>query len=160
MKTLWNKLQPSVHVRWMIRKDMPAVLVIEQRFFEFDWSEDDFIRCLRQRNCIGMVAEIDNKVVCYMIYELHKNRLHLLRLAVDPAHQRQKVGSAMVAKLRSKLSYDQRNRIMLEVRESNLAGQMFFRSQGFKAIQILRGFYGDTREDAYLMQLRYVEGEV
>ena len=31
--------------------------------FEFPWSEEDFIRCLRQRNCIGMVAEHDEQVV-------------------------------------------------------------------------------------------------
>jgi len=48
-----------VHIRWMIRRDMPEVLEIEDRSFEFSWSEEDFIRCLRQRNCIGMVAEHD-----------------------------------------------------------------------------------------------------
>ena len=75
-----------VHIRWMIRRDMPSVLDIESRCFEFAWSEDDFIRCLRQRNCIGMVAEEDNQVVGFMIYELHKNRLHILNFAVDPQH--------------------------------------------------------------------------
>ena len=55
-----------VHIRWMIRRDMPSVLAIEQECFEFPWYEDDFVRCLRQRNCIGMVAELDDKVVGYM----------------------------------------------------------------------------------------------
>lgn len=160
MKTIWMKLQPSVHVRWMIRRELPRVMTIDAACGLDDWTLDDFCRCCGQRNCIGMVAEVDGQVVGYMIYELHKNRLHLLRLVVDPAHQRQKVGSAMVAKLRSKLGWGSRNRIMLEVRETNIAGQMFFKSQGFKAISVLRGFYDDTREDAYLMQLRYVEGEV
>ena len=35
-----------VHIRWMIRRDMPEVLDIEQCGFEFPWSEEDFIRCL------------------------------------------------------------------------------------------------------------------
>ena len=60
----------NVHIRWMIRRDMPEVLEIEQSSFEFPWTEEDFIRCLRQRNCIGMVAEYDEKVVGFMIYEL------------------------------------------------------------------------------------------
>jgi [ribosomal protein S18]-alanine N-acetyltransferase len=47
----------TVHVRWLIRRDMPAVLKIEDSSFEFPWREDDFIRALRQRNCIGMVAD-------------------------------------------------------------------------------------------------------
>ena len=56
----------------MIRRDMPEVIPIETASFEFPWSEDDFVRCLRQRNCIGMVAEMDDQVVGFMIYELHK----------------------------------------------------------------------------------------
>ena len=48
----------GVHVRWMIRRDMPEALNAEQEAFEFPWSEEDFTRCLRQRNCIGMVADI------------------------------------------------------------------------------------------------------
>lgn len=145
----------AVHIRWMIRRDMPAVLVIENRCFEFAWNEDDFIRCLRQRNCIGMVAEVNDKVVGFMIYELHKNRLHVLNFAVDPEHRRTSVGKSMIAKLLGKLSQERRNRIMLEVRETNLEAQLFFKAIGFKAISVLRDFYDDTDEDAYLMQYRY-----
>lgn len=145
----------AVHIRWMIRRDMPAVLDIENQSFEFPWSEEEFIRCLRQRNCIGMVAEHDEQVVGFMIYELHKNRLHILNFAVDPNARRTGVGRAMVDKLIGKLSHDRRNRIMLEVRETNLDAQLFFRNLGFRAISVLRDFYDDSTEDAYLMQLRY-----
>lgn len=144
-----------VHIRWMIRRDMPAVLEIENQSFEFPWSEEDFIRCLRQRNCIGMVAEEDDQVVGFMIYELHKNRLHILNFAVHPEYRRRGVGGSMVNKLVGKLSHDRRNRIMLEVRETNLDAQLFFRYGGFKAVSVLRDFYDDTSEDAYVMQYRY-----
>ena len=150
-----------IHIRWMIRRDMPAVLDIESNSFEYNWTEDDFIRCLRQRNCIGMVAEVGEQVVGYMIYELHKNRLHILNFAVDPEFRRRGVGAAMIEKLRGKLSHDRRNRIMLEVRETNLDAQLFYKSQGFRAISILRDYYIECPEDAYLMQYRLpiLEGE-
>ena len=61
----------------------------------------------------------------------------------------------MVAKLVSKLSYDRRTRITLEVRETNLDAQLFFRNQGFRATSVLRNFYDDTPEDAYFMQYLY-----
>ncbi len=144
-----------VHIRWMIRRDMPAVLAIEDASFEFPWCEEEFIRCLRQRNCIGMVAECDDQVVGFMIYELHKNRLHLLNFAVNPEVRRSGIGTAMMEKLAGKLSVERRNRIMLEVRETNLEAQLFFKILGFKAISVLRDFYEDTTEDAYLMQYRY-----
>jgi [ribosomal protein S18]-alanine N-acetyltransferase len=150
-----ERTELCVHIRWMIRRDMPEVLAIENRSFEFPWSEDDFIRCLRQRNCIGMVAEYDERVVGFMIYELHKNRLHILNFAVRPEFRRQGIGRSMIRKLVGKLSQQRRNRIMLEIRETNLDAQLFFRHAGFRAISVLRDFYDDTTEDAYLMQYRY-----
>ncbi len=152
------KILTPVHIRWMIRRDMPEVLTIESQAFEFPWSEDDFVRCLRQRNCIGMVAEHNERVVGFMIYELHKNRLHILNFAVHEEMRRRGIGSQMIRKLVSKLSPQRRSRIMLEVRETNLGAQLFFRDVGFRAISLLRDFYEDTTEDAYLMQFRYVPG--
>ena len=149
-----------VHIRWMIRRDMPEVLDIENRSFEFAWTEEDFIRCLRQRNCIGLVAEHDERVVGFMIYELHKNRLHILNFAVHPEFRRRGVARGMVRKLIGKLSPQRRNRILLEIRETNLAAQLFFREAGFRAISVLREFYEDTPEDAYLMQYRYRPSDV
>lgn len=149
-----------VSIRWMIRRDMPSVLDIEEQCFEFPWSEEEFIRCLRQRNCIGMVAELSEQVVGFMIYELHKNRLHILNFSVHPDFQRQGIGKAMIEKLVGKLSYQRRSRIMLEVRETNLPAQLFFKDLGFRAVSVLREFYEDSPEDAYLMQYRYRESEV
>jgi len=154
--TMTKDCRPSnAHIRWMIRRDSPSVLAIEKASFEFPWDEDDFVRCLRQKNCIGMVAEINDEVVGYMIYELHKNRLHILNFAVTESFRRTTVGTQMLGKLSGKLSHERRNRIMLEVRETNLGAQLFFKNQGFRAISVLRDFYHDTDEDAYLMQYRY-----
>jgi [ribosomal protein S18]-alanine N-acetyltransferase len=150
-----GKQEVCVHIRWMIRRDMSEVLAIENRSFEFPWSDEDFIRCLRQRNCIGMVAEYDERVVGFMIYELHKNRLHVLNFAVRPEFRRCGIGTAMIRKLIGKLSEQRRNRILLEIRETNLDAQLFFRDTGFRAISVLRAFYEDSPEDAYLMQYRH-----
>lgn len=142
----------DIHVRWMIRRDMPEVLSVEREAFEFSWSEEDFTRCLRQRNCIGMVAEMADSVVAFMIYELHRTRLHVLNFAVRRSHRRLGIGTQMLEKLAAKLSPERRNRIVLEVRERNLPAQIFFRSLGYRATSVLKDFYEDTTEDAYLMQ--------
>ena len=149
-----NDKELKVHIRWMIRRDMPEVLDIEQASFEFPWLEEDFIRCLRQRNCIGMVAEYDERVVGFMIYELHKKNLRVLNFAVVPDLFRRGIGSQMVDKLVDKLSKQRRSQIILEVRETNFAAQMFFKAKGFKAESVLRDYYDDFSEDAYLMVYR------
>ena len=65
-----EKEQVRVHIRWMIRRDMPEVLQTEQESFEYSWTEEDFLRCLRQRNCIGMVAEQGERVAI-VDYDAH-----------------------------------------------------------------------------------------
>jgi ribosomal-protein-alanine N-acetyltransferase len=147
-------MEISVYIRWICMRDRAAVLAIESEVFSNPWSQDDFIRCLRQRNCIGMVAEHDGRVVGYMIYELHQNRLHILNFAVSQGLWRSGVGRQMLEKLVGQLHPERRSRITLEVRETNLAAQLFFRRFGFRAIRVLRGFYDDSAEDAYQMQLR------
>ena len=150
----FQKQAVSVQIRWMIRRDMPEVLKIEHASFEFNWTEEDFLACLRQRNCIGMVAEHDNRVVGFMIYELHKTKLHILNFAVAPAFRRLAVGAQMIEKLINKLSQQRRQEIVLEVRETNLTAQLFYQSQGFRAVNVLRNHYADSAEDAYVMQYR------
>jgi ribosomal-protein-alanine N-acetyltransferase len=137
----------------MIRRDMPEVMKTERGSFEYAWTEDDFLRCLRQRNCIGMVAEMGETICGFMIYELHKTRLHVLNFAVHPSWRRTGIGAMMVAKLVYKLTSHRRQKITLAVRERNLTAQMFFRAHGFKATKLLRDYYEDSGEDAYQMEL-------
>lgn len=146
--------QVRVQIRWLIRRDMPEVLEIERESFEFAWTEEEFLCCLRQRNCIGMVAELDHQIVGFMIYELHKSRLRILNFAVAPSARRLNVGSQMVGRLIDKLSQQRRKEIILEVRETNVPAQLFFKDKGFVAVSVLRNHYDDTAEDAYYMCYR------
>jgi ribosomal-protein-alanine N-acetyltransferase len=149
-----TKQRLDVQIRWLIRRDMPEVLQIEQASFSAAWSDEDFLSCLRQRNCIGMVAEHNHQIVGFMIYELHKSRLHILNFAIAPEFRRMGVGAQMVLRLIDKLSQQRRHEILLDLRESNLEGQLFFKSQNFRAIKVVRAHYDDTCEDAYIMQFR------
>lgn len=146
-------------VRWMIQRDMLEVLDIENRSFEFPWDKDYFVRCLRQRNCIGRVADRDGVVAGYMVYELFRDRLHVLNFAVHPGCFRQGVGRAMVRWLFGALSPCHRSRIILEVRETNLPAQLFWRAMGFRAVRIEHGFYDETDEDAIVFQYRLANTE-
>ncbi|HET6327355.1 MAG TPA: ribosomal protein S18-alanine N-acetyltransferase [Planctomycetaceae bacterium] len=144
----------KIQIRWLIRRDMHDVLTIERASFDHPWTEEDFLCCLRQRNCIGMVAEHDHRIIGFMIYELHKSKLRVLNFATTPDMRRQGVGAQMIRRLVDKLSQQRRSEIMIEVRETNLDAQYFFRNQGFRAVCVLRSHYDDTYEDAYVMQYR------
>ena len=141
-----------VHIRWRVPRDMPAILAIESASFAYPLGEDALLAHLRERNCIPMVAEHGERVVGFMVYNLHKTRIEIIDFAVHPAFRRQGIGRQMVAKLINKLSSHQRTLLTLAVRETNLPGQLFFRSQGFRATSVVREGYGNTGESAYVME--------
>ena len=126
------------HTRWMIRRDLPEVLGIERAAFDEPWSEAEFIARLRQRNCIGMVAEVDEHIVGFAMYELYEHMVLLARLAVCPWAVRGGIGTALIDNLKRKLRPERRHTLALDVPERNLPAQLFLQSQGFRATRVLR----------------------
>ncbi|QVL32328.1 GNAT family N-acetyltransferase [Telmatocola sphagniphila] len=154
----------EIYIRWLIRSDLSRVLEIERDCFDNPWDADDFNACLRQRNCIGQVAEIrsvpgglPDRVLGFMIYELEKETIRVRNFAVDSQARRTGVGTALVGRLFRKLGRFgevRRSRIAVILRESNLDAQSFYRHFGFKAVKVLRAFYQDTGEDGYELVYR------
>jgi [ribosomal protein S18]-alanine N-acetyltransferase len=142
----------ATHIRWIVTKDLPEVLAIEQASFDDPWSEEMFKTFLRQQFAIGMVAEIAGSVHGFMLYELHKEHYHLVSLAVQTKCRRLGIGKQMVDKLKAKLSTHRRPKLSLQVQERNLPAQLFFRSQGFLATHIEHKPYDSIDDDAYAME--------
>ena len=145
------KTRADIQMRWMIRSDMPQALEIERLSSPNPYNENEFIQLMKQRDFIGQVAEINKTVVGFVIYQLAKGVLRIADIAVHPDHRRQDIGTQMVEKMKSKLQVGRRSLMTADVRETNLAAQLFFRSQGLKALAILENTYTDTDEDAYVM---------
>lgn len=146
-----------MNTRFMIRRDLSAVLEIEDASFEFPWGVNDFLGVLRARNGFGLVVEDRRQVIGYAAYETHRCRLQLLSFAVAHEHRRRGAGTMLLKRLTGRLSANRRNRITCEVRETNLPALQFLKSQGWKAYDVLRGFYRDSDEDAYAMRYRCTE---
>ena len=147
----------GVHCRWAIRRDLPEILAIDSASDPAPWTEEDFRSHLARRDHIGMVAERGERVVGLMVYRLGRREIEVVRFAVAPDMRRRGVGRQMAARLAGKLSHQRRTALTWPVRESQLAGHLFLHSIGLTAVDVLRGHYDDTGEDAYLF--RYELGE-
>lgn len=155
-----------MHVRWMIRRDMNAVLASEQtnspqlKAMYGEWGEKEYLVCLGARNTIGMIIEelptqefrYENPVVGHMIYELFKTRLEILRFIVAPSHRHAGYGSAMVNKLKSKLSSHRRTKLKFTVHEQDLGSQLFLRRCGLLAKKVVRNQFEEG--DGYVFEYR------
>ena len=75
-----TKIRRDLQVRWLIRRDLPFVLAMDN-----GTTEEEFLACLRNRNCIGQVVEDHSGTILgYMQYELCHRKLSILRLFVAP----------------------------------------------------------------------------
>lgn len=141
ISTQTSKLR--VDILWMTSRTMTEVLQIENEGSESPWTKEEFLRRLSQGNCIAMVAEHDDRVIGFMVFELYKTRLHLLNIAIAKGFRRRGVGSQLLNRLIGKL-HPRRTCFWVEVRERNLPAQRFFRASGLRAVSVLRNFFDDT----------------
>lgn len=130
-------------VRWMIRRDMKEVAQIEAESFGSPWGVEDFLTCLRQQNCIGMVAVNGNdKIVGFMVYTLESghtpksNYMTLIDLAVAPKWRHCGVGRQFLETLARKAASQRRTHCQIIVAERNVPAQLWLRACGVKAVAV------------------------
>ena len=134
----------TAQIRWIQRSDMYDVQQIENASSDDPWTDTDFTKCLRKRNVIGCVLETEFNPLGFMIYELHKSSLLVVKFAVAPIERRNGYGRQMVQRLVDKLSHQRRTEIEIVIPESNLQSQLFFSACGFNAEEI--------RDDEYVFR--------
>lgn len=140
------------HVRHMIRRDLPAVLEIDASAHQ-PWSKDELLKFLKKRNGIGMIVELGEKIVGFVIYELHRKSIEVHRLAIHPDWRCRDAGSELIRKMIGKLSVQRRDLMVFDVPETCLDLQLFLRSQGFLAAGIEHGWF-EGGEDAYCFEYK------
>lgn len=145
---------PTPYIRWMKLDDISEVNHIEVQSFDYPWTEDDFEACFGERKILGIVAELDCRVAGYAMYNCPGNVLRLYDLAVHPKKRRHGIGTVLVDELKKKVRSMERRKIVCDVRETNLDGQQFFKAMGFRATEVARRYFADTREDAFVMEWR------
>lgn len=143
----------TLTIRWMMRRDMQRILEIEQACFRAPWSEHEFTLALRTRNVVGQtIDDFDDYPQGFMLYELHRDYLRLLNIAVHPQAQGQRLGAKLLDRLKSKLGKSPRRRaIVATVSEYSVGAQLFFRACGFRCEHIQRDYLSDG-SDGYVME--------
>lgn len=143
--------QPGLAVRQIRRDDIAVIEEIERNSFEFAWTIREFQQVLGTPSCDGAVAVLNGRIVAYIIIERGRGYVDILNLAVVEEFRRIGVGTALIEKTIETITPFAHS-IDLTVRERNVEAQQFFRSQGFRATAILRNFYDNMPEDAYIME--------
>ena len=142
--------RPAVNVRRLVYADLPQVIAVERRAFPTPWSLAMFVLELSKPSGVCLAAEIDGRLVGYLICSRYETVWHVMNVAVDPDRQRQGVATALLSELYARVD-DGRARFTLEVRQSNDVAIRLYERDGFRAAGLRRRYYQDNGEDAVIM---------
>jgi ribosomal-protein-alanine N-acetyltransferase len=130
----------KIRMMWLMVKDTEFVLEIDRRSYPEPWTEERFVRVMKRRDSIGMIAKDDHELICgFMIYKLMRSAILVRRFAVHPDYRELSVGTQMLKRLMEKLSSNRRTRLNCSVDEYHVQSQLWLRKRGFRAIGIDQG---------------------
>jgi len=140
-------------LRDMTQADLDAVWNIEQRVHAYPWTLGNFRDALASKN-ICQVYETGGQIIGYAVMMLAVDEVQLLNISIDIPYQRQALGMRLLRELQTQMRGLKMQRMLLEVRPSNVAARGLYEAAGFVKIGVRRGYYAamQNREDALVME--------
>jgi len=173
--------QATGHVRngvWTLADmeagDLPDVLEIERASFPNPWSAALFLQELRLPFSRTIVARESTRVVreCttvagerpgageggattlvgYLCRWFVADEMHILNVAVHPAHRRRGIAGVLLAEALREARALRTEAVTLEVRRGNVGARRLYEALRFEEVGVRRNYYG-SGEDALIMRL-------
>jgi [ribosomal protein S18]-alanine N-acetyltransferase len=133
-------------IRLMFHRDLAQVLAIEKNKPDRPWTRQDFSPVFRAPNTDGWVAEVNEAVAGYIVFQSTPDGVLLQNIAVAPYWRRQGIARTMLGRLSEKKP----TLVRAVVPETNLALQLLLKSADFRAVGVCRGRQDDG--DRYVME--------
>lgn len=157
-------------VRWKIQEmdksHLEQVMEIERASFPTPWTEKMFLEELASPLSFDFVATRKERhltkgsppadfVLCYIIFWMFREEVHILNLATHPDFRRLGIARSLLL-FTLDFSYKRGSILyLLEAREGNQSALNLYQKLGFSSCGVRKRYYADTGEDAILMGLFY-----
>lgn len=141
--TAWEPIEAKLH--FAIPRDFPDVMRIQKQhpdFLDVD-SKKQLRKTLLNRDCVFRVAKVGKQIVGYRISMTRDKHFRLEEMAVDREFMGLGIGRRLIADLYCHLGVG-REFIEITVPEDNLGFQLFLRSVGAVATDVIREVGGDS----------------
>lgn len=146
-----------MNIRKLITTDRQRLLALDAATNPHPWDAVQWQDSLDHHICIGL--ESNGQIIGFVIAMLLPDEVEMLLIAIDPAWQKQGLGQQLLTALFAEMARFQRNRLLLEVRESNVDAQRFYTAAGMMQTGRRKAYYPTStgREDALLYSLDLTE---
>ncbi len=148
-----SQMLPHIVLRDMNLTDLAGIVRIEQCVHAFPWSCGNFIDALKS-NYVCKVYEVKDEILGYVVLMLAVDEAHLLNISIVAEYQRKGMARGLLGAIMKIARSGNMQRMLLEVRPSNVAALGLYRDVGFREIGLRNGYYsaGNGREDAIVME--------
>jgi len=140
----------DVKFREMRLEDVPDVAEIENSSFKDPFPPSLIKEFLAQDGLYSIVAELDGKVIGYILFTIAGGEADISDIAVKSEFRQMGVGKRLMLEALSLASNKNANKVFLEVRPSKEIARRLYTSLGFVEIGRRKRYYKDG-EDAILM---------
>ena len=133
-------------------KDLVEIAEMEKRCFPSDaWTRAMLADTMRMPYQWSVLAEDRGQVCGYACLFSLFETAEVLNIAVDLPYRGRGIGAELLSALHEKAKELGAERMMLEVRASNVAAIAMYQKFGYEKISVRKGYYADG-EDADIMQ--------
>ncbi len=142
-----------MQLRDMLPADLDAVLAIEQSVHAHPWTRGMFSDALAS-GYLCKIYEAAGAMLGYVVLMPVLDEMHLLDISIAATQQRRGLGRSLLDEARQLARGMHMQRMLLEVRPSNVAAIALYQAAGFSEIGRRRSYYpaeNNTREDAIVM---------
>jgi ribosomal-protein-alanine N-acetyltransferase len=148
-------LEEQPRLRPMHASDLEQVVAVEQTIYSHPWSVGNFRDSL-QAGYSCWIMEQAGCLIAYGVLMIGVREAHLLNLSVAKDWQRRGIGRRLLLHLIELARHYDAQRLLLEVRPSNIPARGLYADMGFRELAVRRGYYpaDQGRENAILMGMR------
>lgn len=138
------------------RRDLDAVLEIEQASFANPWTRDMFEHELEHREISHtlVIRTPTIRVAGFCIFWVVFDEIHINNLAIRPECRRAGLGRALLRAALDDAAGRGGRRATLEVRRSNESAIRLYESFGFRPAGVRPDYYSNPVEDALVLDLQ------
>jgi [ribosomal protein S18]-alanine N-acetyltransferase len=134
--------------------DMPRIREIEDRSYPLPWSDKMFHQEFTNPMGISFGWRTEDRLEGYIFGWIIFEDLHVNNVAVDPDARRHGIGSRLLEAVIAEASARGVERVLLEVRPSNVRARALYAKFGFDQVSVRPGYYEDTGEDGIILMAR------
>lgn len=137
--------------RNMTRDDIEKIAVLEKEVFSDAWTSKGISETYGQSQAVIAVADSSGELAGYCIVYYVMDEGEIARIAVNENMRRQGVGRGLLDYVCVCCKAKKIERLLLDVRESNVGARAFYQQYGFTEDGIRKNFYENPKENAVLM---------